>query len=118
MSPRHRGFTIIELLVAMAVAAVLLGLALPAFDTFIEVSLICDTKIRSWSMVKLIESAIAPVKFSVTDACTVRSPSARSANSSSSCRIFACTLTSSALVTSSQTIKRGSSAMARAIPMR
>jgi prepilin-type N-terminal cleavage/methylation domain-containing protein len=30
------GFTIIELLVAMAVAAVLLGLALPAFDTFIE----------------------------------------------------------------------------------
>ena len=30
------GFTIIELLVAMAVAAVLLGLALPAFNTFIE----------------------------------------------------------------------------------
>ncbi len=30
------GFTIIELLVAMAVASVLLGLALPAFDTFIE----------------------------------------------------------------------------------
>lgn len=30
------GFTIIELLVAMAIAAVLMGLALPAFDTFIE----------------------------------------------------------------------------------
>lgn len=30
------GFTIIELLVAMTVAAVLLGMALPAFDTFIE----------------------------------------------------------------------------------
>ncbi len=30
------GFTIIELLVAMAVAAILLGMALPAFDTFIE----------------------------------------------------------------------------------
>lgn len=30
------GFTIIELLVAMAVAAVLLGMALPAFNTFIE----------------------------------------------------------------------------------
>ncbi len=30
------GFTIVELLVAMAVAAILLGLALPAFDTFIE----------------------------------------------------------------------------------
>lgn len=30
------GFTIVELLVAMAVAAVLLGMALPAFDTFIE----------------------------------------------------------------------------------
>lgn len=30
------GFTIIELLVAMAVAAVLFGMALPAFDVFIE----------------------------------------------------------------------------------
>ena len=30
------GFTIIEMLVAMAVAAILLGFALPAFDTFIE----------------------------------------------------------------------------------
>ena len=30
------GFTLVELLVAMAVAIVLLGLALPAFDTFIE----------------------------------------------------------------------------------
>ena len=30
------GFTVVELLIAMAVAAVLLGLALPAFDTFIE----------------------------------------------------------------------------------
>ena len=34
--PFLSGFTIIELLVAMVVAAVLLGLALPAFDTFIE----------------------------------------------------------------------------------
>jgi len=31
-----KGFTIVELLVAMAVAAVLFGLALPAFNTFIE----------------------------------------------------------------------------------
>lgn len=30
------GFTIIELLVAMVIAAVLMGMALPAFDTFIE----------------------------------------------------------------------------------
>jgi prepilin-type N-terminal cleavage/methylation domain-containing protein len=30
------GFTIIELMVAMAVAAILMGMALPAFNTFIE----------------------------------------------------------------------------------
>jgi hypothetical protein len=35
------------------------------------------TSVRSSSIVKLIESAIAPVTSSVTDACTVRSPSAR-----------------------------------------
>ncbi len=39
-------------------------------------------------------------------------------NASSNWRSFACTLTSSALVSSSQTIKRGSSAMALAMPMR
>ena len=30
------GFTIVELMVAMAIAAILLGMALPAFNTFIE----------------------------------------------------------------------------------
>ncbi|MGD8832662.1 MAG: GspH/FimT family pseudopilin, partial [Pseudomonadales bacterium] len=30
------GFTVLELLIAMAIAAVLLGMALPAFNTFIE----------------------------------------------------------------------------------
>ena len=34
---RHkRGFTVVELMVAMAIAAVLLGMALPAFNGFIE----------------------------------------------------------------------------------
>ena len=33
---RKRGFTIIELMVALAIAGVLLGLALPAFNGFIE----------------------------------------------------------------------------------
>lgn len=34
--PTVTGFTIVELMVAMAIAAILLGMALPAFDTFIE----------------------------------------------------------------------------------
>ena len=45
------------------------------------------TSVRSSSIVKLIESAIAPVTSSVTDACTVRSPSARLPISFSSRRI-------------------------------
>ena len=56
------------------------------------------TSVRSSSIVKLIESAIAPVTSSVTDACTVRSPSARLPISLSSrrmaswLRLFSCSL--------------------------
>ena len=56
------------------------------------------TSVRSSSIVKLIESAIAPVTSSVTDAVTVRSPSARLPISFSSRRIaswlrlFSCSL--------------------------
>ena len=45
------------------------------------------TSVRSSSIVKLIESAMAPVTSSVTEACTVRSPSARFPISFSSRRI-------------------------------
>jgi type IV fimbrial biogenesis protein FimT len=34
--PQTAGFTIVELMVAMAIGAILLGMALPAFNTFIE----------------------------------------------------------------------------------
>ncbi len=56
------------------------------------------TSVRSSSIVKLIESAIAPVTSSVTDACTVRSPSARlpisfrSRRIASWLRLFSCSL--------------------------
>ena len=48
-----------------------------AFVTWSVAELMPRTSVRSSSIVKLIESAIAPVTSSVTDACTVRSPSAR-----------------------------------------
>lgn len=35
-NPLPTGFTIVELMVAMAIAAILMGMALPAFNTFIE----------------------------------------------------------------------------------
>ena len=56
------------------------------------------TSVRNSSIVKLIESAMAPVTSSVTEACTVRSPSARFPISFSSRRIaswfrlFSCSL--------------------------
>ena len=46
-----------------------------------------STKLLSSAMAKLIESAMVPVKSSVTVASTVRSPSARSEISSSNCKI-------------------------------
>ena len=51
--------------------------------TCTEVSLIVPTRLRSCSIAKLIESAIAPVISSVTVAFTVRSPSASEPISSS-----------------------------------
>ena len=69
-----------------------------AFVTWSVAELMPRTSVRSSSIVKLIESAIAPVMSSVTDACTVRSPSARLPISFSSRRIaswlrlFSCSL--------------------------
>ena len=58
-----------------------------ADDTRTAVSLMRDTNTRRLSIVKLIESAIAPVKSSDTVAVVVKSPSAKSANSSSKRKI-------------------------------
>ena len=66
---------------ARCIAVAWVSCALAATCT--EVSVMVCTRLRSCSMAKLIESAIAPVTSSVTVALTVRSPSASEPISSS-----------------------------------
>jgi type IV fimbrial biogenesis protein FimT len=45
---RDAGFTLVELLVTMAVAAVLLGIGMPAFGSLIQESRLTTTTNRWW----------------------------------------------------------------------